>query len=77
MIKKKRYTNFLKCILHYRPVLKDEILSEKEIIRTQENSQEVNILELQQHVQQLEADKDTLSEKYVRICTEMDNIKDG
>lgn len=74
---KKRYTNFLKCNLRYRPVLKDEILSEKEIIRTQDNSQEVNILELQQHVQQLKADRDTLSEKNVRICTEMDSIKDG
>ncbi|CAG2203698.1 CENPE [Mytilus edulis] len=58
-------------------VLKDEILSSKEIIKTQENLQEVNILELQQHVQQLEADKSTLSEKYERICTEMENSKDG
>lgn len=58
-------------------MLKDEILSEKETTRTQENLQKVNILELQQHVQQLEADKDTLSEKYAIICTEMDNFKDG
>ncbi|XP_071126091.1 golgin subfamily A member 6-like protein 22 [Mytilus edulis] len=63
--------------LSNRRVLKDEILSSKEIIKTQENLQEVNILELQQHVQQLEADKSTLSEKYERICTEMENSKDG
>lgn len=56
-------------------MFKNKIVSVENMIETQEKESNENTRELQQHVNKLEKERDNINKEYIKVCRELDDLK--